>query len=119
MGARGADADGVYNSGESYVVFGSTQLGGPNDAPVAADDVLVAATFDRIDLALDHGAGTDRDPDFDDLAIVAIDGVAVVPGGSVTLVSGLRVPRGETEVRLDAPDTALGKVFHQFHLRAL
>ena len=57
VGARGADADGVYNAGESYVVFGSTQLGGPNDAPVAADDVLVAATFDRVDLALDHGAG--------------------------------------------------------------
>ena len=91
------------------MIFGSTQLGGANDAPLAAADIIDVGTFDRVDLAADNGAGTDRDPDFDDLSIVAIDGTAVAPGGSVTLASGLRVTLvGGTEVRFDAPGVALG-----------
>ena len=54
---------GGTNAGASYVVFGSTQLGGDNDAPVAADDRLVVGALDQVDLAAENGAGADRDPD--------------------------------------------------------
>ena len=91
------------------MVFGSTQLGGANDAPSAADDALSVGLFDVVDLAADNGAGADRDPDFDDLTITAIDGTPVAAGDSVTLASGLRVTVvGATEVRFDAPGVALG-----------
>ena len=104
VGAPNADADGTYGAGASYVIFGSTQLGGANDAPLAADDALAVGPFDRVDLAADNGAGSDRDPDFDSLAIVAINGVAVTPGDSIALSSGLRVTfLGGTEVKVEDP----------------
>ena len=116
-GAGDINADGVDDliiggggpdrAGESYAIFGSTQLGGTNDAPLAAADIIDVGTFDHVDLAADNGTGSDRDPDFDDLSIVAIDGIAVAPDGSVTLASGLRVRLVEgTEVRFDAPGAA-------------
>ena len=106
IGAPGADR---RAAGESYVVFGSTQLGGANDAPSAADDALSVGSLDVVDLAGDNGAGSDRDPDLDDLTITAIDGMPVTTGDSVTLASGLRVTvLGAAEVRFDAPGVALG-----------
>ena len=72
---------------------------------MAADDTV------SIGLASDNGAGADRDPDFDDLTITAIDGIPVTAGDSVTLASGLRVTvLGAAEVRFDAPSVALGEV---------
>jgi hypothetical protein len=109
VGAYRAAPDGKVDAGESYVIFGSTQLGGANDAPLAAADVVDVVTLERVDLAADNGNGRDRDPDFDDLRIVGINGVTVAPGGSVTLASGLRVTLvGSTEVRFDAPSVRPG-----------
>jgi hypothetical protein len=118
VGARYADPNGNLEAGESYVIFGSTKLGGANDGPTAADDVLIVATFDQADLAADNGAGADRDPDFDDLIITAIDGLPVTVGITVALASGLRVTLASgTEVGFDAPDIALGmKLSGSFHL---
>ena len=103
IGAPGA----TYDAGESYVVFGSARLGGINDAPSAADDVLRVGGFDTVDLAADNGEGLDRDPDLSDLTITAIDGVPVAAGESVTIASGVRVIfLGGTEVQFDAPGVA-------------
>ena len=90
IGAPSAGPDGNSGAGESYVVFGSTALGGPNDAPIAADDVVTASTTENvIDLFADNGFGIDFDPDLDSLEISAINGTPVVIGDQVTLPAGL------------------------------
>lgn len=102
-GSTGFRLDGI-NGGD----YSGTSVAGAGD--VNGDGIDVR-TLDRVDLAKDNGAGSDRDPDFDDLSIVAIDGIAVAPGVSVTLASGLRVTfLGGTEVRFDAPGVAPGRV---------
>ncbi|MFO1143340.1 MAG: integrin alpha [Amaricoccus sp.] len=98
-----------FDAGKSYLLFGSVKLGGPNDPPSAAKDVLHVDAVDIIDLTADNGAGFDRDPDFDDLVITEIDGTPVALGDTVDLASGLRVTLvGRTEVRLDAPGATFG-----------
>ena len=109
VGAPGGYAYRFNSPSASYVVFGSTQLAGENDAPVAADDMLTVRALEQVDLAADNGAGADHDPDFDDLTIVSIDGIAIASGESVTLASGLRVTlAGGAGVSFDAPGLAVG-----------
>jgi hypothetical protein len=104
VGARGADP-----GGESYVVYGSSQLGGINDAPSAADDTLQVGTFEVKDLVSENGSGSDRDPDLDDLTVTSIDGRPVATGDSITLESGVRLTVvGQSEIRFDAPGTQVG-----------
>jgi len=110
-GAEPEDQSDFLDPGTSYVIFGSTQFGGGNDAPLAAADFIEVGAFGRVDLAADNGSGKDRDPDLDDVSVVEIDGTAVAPGDSVTLASGLQVTLiGGTEVRFDAPGVALATV---------
>jgi hypothetical protein len=100
---------GAYRNGGGYVLFGSTLLGGANDAPVAADDAVSTGTRGLVDLVADNGSGTDKDPDLDELTITAVDGIAVVAGDVVALASGLEVTfLGGSEVRLNGPGLALG-----------
>ena len=64
--------------------------------------ILSVVAGDAVDLAADNGGGSDRDPDFDNMTIRAINGCAVAVGDSVTLASGLRVTLlGGAEVRFD------------------
>ena len=109
IGAPNAHVDGQPHAGASHVVFGSLQLGGANDGPVAADDRLDVRPLDEVDLAADHCAGADHDPDFDDLTITRISGVTVIAGQELTLASGLRLTFvGGTVVRFDLPGAAFG-----------
>ena len=102
IGAPNAGAD-YSGPGESYVVFGSTFLGGANDAPVAQDDVIVTGVGE-IDVALDNGNGIDTDPDFNELTIVEVAGQPVSAGDIVTLASGLELNfLGGTRLFVDAP----------------
>jgi hypothetical protein len=100
---------GSIYAGSTYVVFGSTALGGVNEVPSAADDDLAVGSGLLVDLTDDHGAGFDMDPDFDDLTITAIDGVPLDARDSVPLASGLRVTLGSgAEVRFDSLELPFG-----------
>jgi len=71
---------------------GSVSLVDPNSDPDAVDDD-VTATEDSLfygDAFADNGAGTDSDPDGDDLMVTAVNGSAA-PGSLVQLSSGATV----------------------------
>ena len=112
IGAPNAGAD-YSGPGESYVVFGSTFLGGANDAPVAQDDAIVTGVGE-IDVALDNGNGIDSDPDFNEITIVEVDGQPVSAGDIVTLASGLELNfLGGTRLFVDAPAETIGEILSE------
>ena len=110
IGARLADPNG-NSSGESYVLFGSSALGGLNIAPVAADDaVSTTSTQNTFNVFVDNGNGTDTDANLDGLQISAINGAAVVPGDVITTPGGLSLTLGSGgAVTVSAPTLAIGE----------
>lgn len=93
-----ADRHGAQASGTVLVT-----ISGRNDAPVAAADVAAGNEDAPLTIAV---LANDRDPDLADrLAVIAIDGHAVAPGGQVTLVSGAAVSlAGDGSLQWDPRD---------------
>lgn len=91
---HGARADGIL----------SVTVTGRNDAPTAAADTFAGDEDSRMVIsALDN----DRDPDVrDQLAIIAINGQAIAPGGSITLGSGALVQLGNDGTLFWDPTTS-------------
>ena len=105
-----SEGDAGGPSAPATLFFGSSLLGGENDAPVAADDDFTLNGATIVDLAADNGFGADLDPDLAELTIATIEGQAVSRGDFVTLENGVRVVFfGGTEVKIEAPSLLLGQ----------